>query len=56
VGLGSGKVGEAEGTKTIGLLPLSTADNLEDPRCDVAAKELRDECVLLEDARGYSPT
>lgn len=56
VGVGSGKGGEAEGTKVKGLFSLSTGDNREDPICDVAAKELRDVFVWPKVARGYPPT
>jgi hypothetical protein len=56
VEIGSRKTGEVDGSKIIGLFPFSTADNREDPNGDVAAKELRDECVLLEEPKGFSPT
>jgi len=47
---------EAEGTKIKGLLPLSTADNLEEPTGDMAAREVNERCELLEVAMGDPPT
>jgi hypothetical protein len=54
--MGSRKTGLVVGIKSICALPFSVADNREDPNGDVAAKELMEEYVLLEEPKGFTPT
>jgi len=56
VEMGSRNTGLGVGCRSIGDLPLSSADNLDDPKEDVAAMELIGESELLKEPKGCTPT
>ncbi len=56
VEMGSRKTGLGIGCRSIGDLPLSSADNLADPKEDVVATERIGESELLKEPKGCTST